>query len=240
MRRSAGQPRPTSASASSRSGAKRCARSSSDWYSLRSGRRGRPPARAHGVFARSNRGVLAGVRVGRAAADEELERFEQRRRLFGGQGFGEIQVVHGVSVLLQVAPEAGAELAPALDVVDAIWLSRLRASSSPERPLEVVAQRRLGPRPLRPGRRATSSATIGALSKPSMNVSAGGSPWAADQSVVDQGEHRLGHVGRGQDAALNGQVVVGRGLDDLVRTGEQSLADVVDRSWADQRAAMLA
>lgn len=56
--------------------------------------------------------LLPRVRVPPLVLNEDLQRLNQRRGIVNWDRFGEVEVVDGVSVLLEVGPEPGLPLVP--------------------------------------------------------------------------------------------------------------------------------
>ena len=78
--------------------------------------------------------LLAGVWIASFPADENLERLEGRRGIVGRDGLGEVQVVNGVSIAVQIVAETRLPRLPDIstdisrNVIPLPWLRELPRS----------------------------------------------------------------------------------------------------------------
>jgi hypothetical protein len=202
MRRSTGHPRPTSASASSRSGAQCCAQRSAPLNS----RRRSPPRRAStapgGQFPRRGRRRLPFVRVAAPARDKIPERLDHRAAVLGGDALREIQDVDGVAETIQMLRKAARELAPALTP------SAIGADGDPTPPrchrrpsAKDTPRARPAFAPRSPGQRATSPRGSARSRNPAGRHNAGGSPFRLIRRLYTFVKIGLAHSSRGPGQA---------------------------------------
>ena len=188
-----------------------------------------PPAQAlharkqrpRGLLTCPSRRGLPLVGVTRLTLEEVLERFEQRGRLVGGDTLGEIEVIDGMAESVEVLGEPAAELAPGLRVGHGRGRRLIRRdnlgaprTSRDSRPARVASA------PTSPGHTATSppgSAPVEA----EQEGQRGRVVLAPGETVVREREQGLGPGREGQDAALDGYVMLRRHPRDLAGAVEQ-------------------